>query len=301
MDKYALYDALGDVSDAFLLDAEQIIQDGGARRKANRRRKSTVLAIAAAIAILGSTAAIATRMNWDAVSWVRSGFEEGGPETYVPSDAVLEEELRQGQWVTLEGSKIAVIVPESPVKIMLSDDGGETWRESVVTDSDGWEFLGEWEPDAQYYGGYIGFNGPQDGYLVLTSGVAMNHQDLRIYLTGDGGDTWSEIGNPYDVHISVLTGAGFASDQVGFISYRYYEDAGPDIWWTKDGGDTWNKLDVAIPEAYQGEQYRFTPQSPTFDGLEGTYPIVVSVSGTDEQTTIYMVTHDGGLTWNFES
>ena len=60
--------------------------------------------------------------------------------------------------------------------------------------------------------------------------VSMNHQDLRIYCTDDGRATWREIGNPYDIHISVLTGAGFASDRVGFISYRYYEDVGPDIW-----------------------------------------------------------------------
>ena len=299
MDRYTLFDALGNVSDHFLMDAEQVLQSETPQNPAGRKRKGILLALAAAVAILGSTAAIATRTDWDIVGWIRGGFERAEQEVYVPEDPVLEEELQEGQWVTLEGSKLAVIVPESPAKVLLSEDGGETWHESVVAGSDQWDFVGDWDGDAQYYGGYVGFNGTKDGYLVLTSAVAMNHQGLRIYLTDNGGETWSEIGTPYDVHISVLTGAGFASDQVGFISYRYYEDAGPDIWWTRDGGDTWRKLEVSIPEAYQGDQYRFTPLSPAFDGLEGTYPIVVSDSG-EEQTTLTMVTHDGGLTWSFE-
>jgi hypothetical protein len=136
--------------------------------------------------------------------------------------------------------RIAFIIPESPVKVMLSDDAGATWRTSVVPGSEGMSIFGEWHDNVQYYGGYIGTYGDMGGYLVLTAGTAMNSQPMRIYLTDDWGDTWKEIGNPNDIHASVLTGAGFASQDLGFISYRYYEDAGPDIWWTKDGGSTWN-------------------------------------------------------------
>ena len=199
----------------------------------------------------------------------------------------------EGQWVWRDGRRIAVIHPSSPVEILLSDDGGDTWRTSVVAGSDRWDAFGQVWEGAVYRGGYIGFSGPENGYLVLTGGVSMNRQDLRIYLTDDGGNTWREIGDPYGDHVSVLTGAGFSSDQVGFVCYRYFEDRGPDIWWTRDGGGTWERLTLDLPEAYRGSF--LTPLSPVFRGEEGILPIRAS---GDTVSTIYFYTHDGGLTWS---
>lgn len=300
MDQNSLYDAVGAAEDHFLLDTEQVIQTGRAGRRPGRRAKGMIIAIAAAIAVFGSTAAIAARMDFSIIAWIQDGFAHTSGTGNIPAEAVLQEELEEGQWVCLEGENIAVIIPESPVKILLSSDAGKTWRESTVVESENWEYLDRMQTGVQYWGGYIGFYGKQGGYLVLTSGVAMNHQCLRIYLTNDGGTTWSEIGNPYSDHISVLTGAGFASDQVGFISYRYYEDTGPDIWWTRDGGQSWARLELEIPEEYQSAGNLFTPQSPVFDGEDGIYPIIMLSSATQAETTIFMYTHDGGLTWRFE-
>ena len=166
--------------------------------------------------------------------------------------AVLREELAAGEWVSLDGDNIAVLLPETPVRVLLSQDGGETWRSATLEGSDRWNFLGEEREEMRYDGGYLGFFGQQDGYLVLTSGASMNHQALRIYLTSDGGETWREIGNPYEEHCAVLTGAGFASEERGFLSYRPFEDTGPDIWQTRDGGESWDPLAVELPEAWRG-------------------------------------------------
>lgn len=234
---------------------------------------------------------------------VLGGFYQNDND-YVPDQNVIQHQIDEGEWIYLNGENIAVVVPESPVKILLSSDGGKTWRESIVYGSDEMVAYGDLRHDVQYLGGFIGFFGESGGYLVLTAGIAMNHQPMRIYLTDDGGNTWSEIGNPYNrnIHISVLTGAGFSTPEIGFISYRYYEDAGPDIWWTADGGDTWQKLLVTIPEEYATGM--FTPQTPTFDGAEGVYPIAYhrsgEVEGTIEEGTIYMYSHDYGLTWEFK-
>lgn len=300
MDKHSFYDAIGDVEDGFLIDAEQVIENKAKHKAGGRKLKGTIIAIAAVIAVLGTSVAVAASLGYNIIDWVMGGFNSNIGTSDTPDTTIIQEELDNGQWAYLNGDNIAVIIPASPVKIMLSNDAGETWRESTVVESDGWDFLGEWRTDIQYWGGYIGFNGEANGYLVLTSGVAMNHQDLRIYLTDDGGTTWNEIGNPYDAHISVLTGAGFASDQVGFISYRHFEDAGPDIWWTKDGGKTWSKLTVEIPEKYAPDQHSFTPQSPTFNGDEGTYPIIRSATNDEAEITINMYSHDGGITWSFD-
>lgn len=254
------------------------------------KKRIIIVAIAAAIMLLSSVCALAAGMGFNIFELIAEALADEDP-------AFIQEQLDEGQWAYLSDNDIAVIVPESPVKILLSDDGGTTWRETIITESKGMDFLGSWRDEMQYRSGYIGFNGENDGYLLLASGVSMNHQALRIFLTSDGGNTWSEIGTPYEQHISVITGCGFASDKIGFISYRHYADFGPDIWWTKDGGTTWSRLEVELPQKYQSEKYSFTPQSPCFNGMNGQYPITV-INGEDE-TTISMHTTDGGLTWYF--
>ena len=274
---------LTQVDDAYVLEASPCGPGGKRRRRAWRP-----VWIAAALLLLGVTTALAVGTRLGFADWIAGALSD-------PDPAYLQEQLEAGQWVWLDGDAIAVIVPESPVKLLLSGDGGESWRETVITESRGMEFLGDYREPMAYAGGYIGFNG-RDGYLVLTSGASMNHQALRIFLTADAGETWREIGTPYGQHIAVLTGAGFASQEVGFISYRYFADAGPDIWWTSDGGGTWARLEVPLPEAYRDAGCCFTPRSPTFDGLAGTYPITVH-TGDGGETTILLHSDDGGLTW----
>lgn len=215
--------------------------------------------------------------------------------------AVLREELAAGEWVSLDGDNIAVLLPETPVRVLLSQDGGETWRSATLEGSDRWNFLGEEREEMRYDGGYLGFFGQQDGYLVLTSGASMNHQALRIYLTSDGGETWREIGNPYEEHCAVLTGAGFASEERGFLSYRPFEDTGPDIWQTRDGGESWDPLAVELPEAWRGAWA--TALSPAFRGQEGSWLIQVRASdetGEVREDTLTLRSHDGGETWSWE-
>lgn len=277
---------LSQVDEAYILEASPCrSQRTGLQRRRTIRR---AVVIAAAILLLAITTALAIGVRFDFAAWISGALPD-------PEPAYIQEQLEEGQWVSLNGGQVAVIVPESPVRLLLSSDGGETWRETVITESRDMFFLGAYQEDMQYQGGYVGFNG-QDGYLVLTSGISMNHQALRIFLTADGGETWREIGTPYDQHISVITGAGFASQEVGFISYRYFEDAGPDIWRTTDGGETWSRLEIELPEEYQGGH--FTPLSPSFDGLNGVYPIEM-LAGDETERIICLYSRDGGLTWSF--
>ena len=109
----------------------------------------------------------------------------------------------------------------------------------------------------------------------------------------DSGETWS-ISDPNALYNGTVIGAGFASEAVGFISYRYFFDNGPEIARTLDGGKTWARLELDIPEEYA--QYNMQPQNPTFSGNDGNYPIILlDKDGNDRTMTLH--THDGGMTW----
>ena len=298
MNSRTLFELIGTADEELLERSERAAP---AKRRGPRLRRALVLAAAAAAVLAATVTAAAVAGEPDLLRWIADAFSRNNTDAHhVPNQDVIQAQIAEGEWIYLNGENVAVILPDSPVQIMLSGDGGATWKQSTVQGSGEMEIWGEPCDGVQYYGGYIGFFGEGGGYLVLTAGVRMNNQPMRIYLTDDGGDTWTEIGNPYGSHASVLTGAGFSTPEIGFISYRYYEDAGPDIWWTRDGGDTWEKLQVTLPPEYSAETYRFTPQSPGVDGAEGVYPIAIPGRDAGEETMIYMHSSDYGLTWAFQ-
>ena len=119
----------------------------------------------------------------------------------------------------------------------------------------------------------------------------------NVCTSPDSGETW-EISDPNALYTGTVIGAGFASETVGFISYRYFFDNGPEIARTLDGGKTWTRLELDIPAEYA--QYNMQPQNPTFSGNDGRYPIILlGKDGNDRTTTLQ--THDGGMTWTWDS
>ena len=119
----------------------------------------------------------------------------------------------------------------------------------------------------------------------------------NVCTSTDNGETWS-ISIPNALYTGTVIGAGFASETVGFISYRYFFDNGPEIARTLDGGKTWTRLELDIPAEYA--QYNMQPQNPTFSGNDGSYPIILlGKDGNDRTTTLQ--THDGGMTWTWDS
>ena len=118
----------------------------------------------------------------------------------------------------------------------------------------------------------------------------------NVCTSPDSGETW-EISDPNALYTGTVIGAGFASETVGFISYRYFFDNGPEIARTLDGGKTWTRLELDIPAEYA--QYNMQPQNPTFSGNDGSYPIILfDKDGNDRTMTLH--THDGGMTWTWD-
>lgn len=99
----------------------------------------------------------------------------------------------------------------------------------------------------------------------------------------DSGETWS-ISDPNALYTGTVIGAGFASEAVGFISYRYFFDNGPEIARTLDGGKTWARLELDIPSEYaQYNSETNTKQNigrgwnARPDSVEDTYPMNDSI------------------------
>jgi beta-lactamase regulating signal transducer with metallopeptidase domain len=152
-----------------------------------------------------------------------------------------------------------------------------------------------WEPgwmNADVYCGSI----DNFTWAVVCTGPSAGTGNENVCTSSDGGKTWW-VGDRSAMYSGTVTGAGFASSKVGFMSYRYFVDHGPEISRTLDGGKTWSRMTVDIPDYLK--EYRMTPLVPTFTGNSGIYPIEL-YDNDGNTSTAYLATEDGGMTWQWK-
>lgn len=211
-------------------------------------------------------------------------YHNGVTTATAPLKPDTDELYNAGFYISDRKTAIAYGGGDGPVQVLISDDMGSTWNTYNVE-------------SAKYCGftKYIGFLTENDGYLVVSPGVALGNSYNYVFLTSDGGKTWTQIGNPNDVYSRVMTGAGFATKSIGFIGYRVDFEAGPAIYRTADGGYTWEKLGVTVPNEYDYN----TPLSPVFFGAYGVYPVEYRADD-DETKMFYLTSSDYGMTWTYD-
>lgn len=132
--------------------------------------------------------------------------------------------------------------PSVPVSVTFSHDEGKNWKTIIVSNMDTSVrrlFLSF--PDAEY------------GFLIFTGDRTMHQEGSTLYVTRDGGENWSpltaETFYGYGGSHSLLTGAAFVSDKVGFVT------GGDGCWRTEDSGNNWKQLTVRVPAVEYAESY----------------------------------------------
>lgn len=181
----------------------------------------------------------------------------------------------------------------SPVKVLVSNDRGKTWNTYPVKNTKAKDY-----PQKK-----MGFTTRNDGWLLLAGNAASGHQESRIFQTSDGGKTWSEIGNTNHVYDRAVTGAGFASESIGFVSFRHDSGVNPVMYRTQDKGNTWTKCSLEIPASFKSITTRATALSPVFNGADGVLPVTLRNDhwkGNPVDVTVRYKTSDYGKTWTFD-
>lgn len=174
-----------------------------------------------------------------------------------------------------------------PITVLISEDKGITWRKSLVTN--------ETEASRQLF---IDFTSDKSGHMVAAGDRAMSSEMTYVYETKDGGSSWSKIGDTSKITHTLVNGAAFSTDKIGFICYKSY-DKYPNIKYTTDKGNNWSQLKLPLPTEYEG---KFTEaQQPKFEGKKGVILVWQGKSGEwGKGKMAKFTTEDYGLTWKFD-
>lgn len=162
-------------------------------------------------------------------------------------------------------------------QVIFSTDQGKNWSTVAVG--------GNEIPIRSHY---LSFYTPQDGTLLITGYRQMASETKLLFVTHDGGNTWTaqDIGDAWGPLVSC---AAFSNESIGFIAHPN-GNGKPRIQRTLDGGATWEPLTLPIPQEYEG----LLPQTTSirFDGAHG---VLIAYSG--ESLYVRFVSDDYGMTW----
>lgn len=205
-----------------------------------------------------------------------------------------EKKFEEGLLYTLSEQSMVIVSSTKPITLLISNDKGNYWDEKTVNLNSG-EILSCDATDSIF----VDLNEDGTGCLVIGYGVSAGCQNSRCFLTKDNGDNWIEIPSVSDVHGFVITGAGYSNQGILSVAFRYYEDEGPDIWYTEDGGISWHQSLVISNQSFYRNGFRFTARNLSFEGIRGECD--VEIFDADEQKSFgaRLYSLDGGKEWSW--
>ncbi|MGN8646714.1 WD40/YVTN/BNR-like repeat-containing protein [Gracilibacillus sp. HCP3S3_G5_1] len=131
----------------------------------------------------------------------------------------------------------AFLYSEGAIKVIYSQNQGETWEESVVVDS---------LPAIRFR--KITFLDDQFWYVIVSADRTMSSEAAFIYISTDQGENWESINMP-DTFRLVADG-GFVDEDTAFMSYGTINPEKPDLYVTNDQGETWEQAAFDMPSQY---------------------------------------------------
>ena len=135
-------------------------------------------------------------------------------------------------------NRSTIIQQAQSVLLKYSRDKGDTWQDSVITDS---------FPPMRFR--KVDFLNESFGYAILTGDRTMSQEYSTVFLTHDGGETWGRTAELPTT--SLIAFGSFVDEQTGYLSYGTINPEEPDVYLTQNGGDTWTQAQFDIPEKYE--------------------------------------------------
>lgn len=195
--------------------------------------------------------------------------------------------------------------------LYLTQDGGASWqvqglsgiqRAGILADGSGWAAGGgglyqrgsvgsEWQTTAlpEEVSGWrvvqVGFDGQQDGWLVMRMPTSTIFSIARLLRTTDGGVSWQVTELPFAAEVTWL------DSQTGWISGGV---SGRELYRTVDGGQSWLEADLPGGLARVKVPVFLSPVQVSEDG---TLSLSAAVSWVKTPQMRSYASHDGGKTW----
>lgn len=134
------------------------------------------------------------------------------------------------------------------------------------------------------------------GWKAVYPFQGMSREDMELYTTSDGGETWKEIGDSLQAGSTfpsgVKSGITFVNEKEGWITTNAPWQGKVGLYKTMDGGVTWSEQTVTVPDELVNSQIYASP--PLF--LTKDQGILITRPAENEHTLIY-ITIDGGQHW----
>jgi photosystem II stability/assembly factor-like uncharacterized protein len=181
-------------------------------------------------------------------------------------------------------------------------DAGLTWQASQPLDT---ADLGEF-----YNPSHLQFVDGQAGWLLVHVGVGMNHDYVVLYRSGDGGQTWERLVDPYTDMSGIMgclkTGMLFTDATHGWLTGDCQGvAAGVLLFQSMDGGATWSRVSLPDPAGAAGLFTNMLAACGAYDPFFwsnelGRMAVNCVMYEHDPLTYQYYVftTQDGGATWS---
>ena len=181
--------------------------------------------------------------------------------------------------------------------VWKTEDGGNKWTYGSIDTS-----VVSGEAFSPYY---FTFTDTRHGWLMVYLGAGMMHAYVALFMTNDGGVTWTDILDPYtvnDIQSFPKTGMVFVDSQTGWLTRDANGvDPSPHIFRTSDGGATWTRLDLPAPadvpnlfDSYACGSY--SPNAFSATSVTITLKCLDNATYKTEKDYTYF-TGDGGGTW----